>query len=53
MTTMSIGKFRSPFYLTAKLPEDFNAILRGRIAQRIGLRIAGKATGRLLGRWLR
>lgn len=46
---MTINKFRHILYKTAKYSGDVNAIQKGRIARRIGIRIAGKATGRLLG----
>ena len=47
---MTINQFRSVLYKTAKYSGDINAISKGRIARRIGIRIAGKFTGRMLGR---
>jgi hypothetical protein len=48
---MSINKFRSVLYKTAKILGDFQAVKSGsstKIAKRIGKRAAGKATGRML-----
>jgi hypothetical protein len=50
---MTINKFRNILYKTAKYSGDINAVRKGKIARRIGIRIAGKATGRLLGRIFR
>ena len=44
---------RSVLYALAKLLGDVNAIQKGKIAPRIGRRLAGKITGRLLGRLFR
>ncbi len=50
---MSISKFRSVLYTTAKLLGDIQAVTHKNpgkaIPKRIGRRIAGKATGRLIG----
>ena len=51
--TMSIGKIRNLLYQLARILGDINAIRRGKVSQRIGRRIAGKATGRFLGRLFR
>ena len=50
---MSIGKFRGWLYFLAKILGDLNAVLRGRIGQRIVRRLAGKVTGRLMGKLFR
>ena len=47
---MSINKVRSLLYLIAKLLGDVNAVLKGNIMQRVARRLAGKVTGRWLGR---
>ena len=44
---------RSWLYFIAKLMGDVNAIVKGRVARRIGRRAAGKVTGRGLGRLFR
>lgn len=45
---MSISKVRTILYGTAKLLGDISAILKGKVLQRIGRRIAGKITGRMI-----
>ncbi len=45
-----INKTRSWLYGTARFLGDVNAVLRGKIGQRIVRRLAGKLTGRLLGK---
>ena len=40
-------------YLLARLLGDVNAIRRGTVGKRIARRVAGKATGRLLGKLFR
>jgi len=50
---VSINKVRSVLYALAKLLVDVNAIQKGKIATRVGRRLAGKITGRLLGRLFR
>lgn len=50
---MTISKFRSILYQTAKFLGDVQAVKTGDpkvIGRRIGRRIAGKLTGRMLGR---
>ncbi|WP_199256749.1 hypothetical protein [Alteribacillus sp. YIM 98480] len=47
---MSINKLRSALYKTAKILGDINAVKRGTVGKRVGRRIAGKGTGRLLGK---
>ena len=42
--------FRSFLYALARFLGDVNAVRRGKVGQRIMRRVAGKATGRLLGR---
>ncbi|MEQ8503864.1 MAG: hypothetical protein RIB80_00960 [Rhodospirillales bacterium] len=40
-------------YLLARLLGDVNAVRRGTVGKRIARRVAGKATGRLLGKLFR
>ncbi|WML44093.1 hypothetical protein [Neobacillus sp. PS3-40] len=47
---MSINKFRSLLYGTAKILGDVNAIKKGKVGKRVERRIAGKLSGRLLGK---
>ena len=44
---------RSFLYFVARLLGDINAIRKGRVSKRIGRRVAGKITGRGLGRLFR
>ncbi len=44
---------RNLLYLLARLLGDLSAVKKGKVAQRIERRIAGKVTGRLLGKWFR
>lgn len=46
---MTIGQIRSLLYGTARFLGDVNAVKRGKVPERIGRRIVGKATGRLIG----
>jgi hypothetical protein len=48
-----MAAFRSFLYWLARLLGDVNAILRGRVGQRVARRLAGKWTGRGLGRLFR
>ena len=41
---------RSLLYLIAKLLGDINAVRKGKVARRAGRRVAGKLTGRFLGK---
>ncbi len=41
---------RSILYFIAKILGDFNAIQKGKVGKRVVRRIAGKATGRGLGK---
>ncbi|MFZ4454311.1 hypothetical protein [Salibacterium aidingense] len=50
---MSINKVRSALYFFAKILGDANAVKRGKVGKRIGRRLAGKGTGRLLGKLFR
>jgi hypothetical protein len=50
---MSINKTRGWLYLIARLLGDVNAVKKGTAGKRIGRRLAGKATGRGLGRLFR
>jgi hypothetical protein len=50
---LTIGKTRSVLYLVARLLGDVNAVRRGTVGKRIASRVAGKATGRFLGWFLR
>lgn len=48
---MSINKFRSLLYKTAKVLGDLQAVKSGsskKVAKRVGRRVAGKGTGRML-----
>jgi hypothetical protein len=47
---MSISKTRGWLYLIAKLLGDVNAVKKGRVGKRVARRLAGKATGRGLGK---
>ena len=44
---------RSLLYKVARLMGDVNAVQKGRVGRRIGRRIVGKGTGRLLGKLFR
>ena len=48
-----MNKTRSFLYALAKLLGDINAIKKGRVGSRIGRRLAGKATGRGIGKLFR
>lgn len=50
---MAFSKSRSFLYTLAKYLGDLNAISRGKIGKRIARRMAGKATGRGLGKLFR
>lgn len=50
---MSVSKFRGFLYTLAKLLGDIQAVRKGRVAKRVGYRVAGKVTGRGLGRFFR
>ena len=50
---MSINKIRSALYFTAKILGDVNAVNKGKIGTRILRRLAGKFTGRLMGKLFR
>ena len=50
---MSISKTRGLLYLLAKLLGDVQAVKRGRVGKRIARRVAGKMTGRGLGKIFR
>jgi hypothetical protein len=48
---MSVNKFRGVLYKLAKFLGDFQAVKSGsskKIGKRVGRRLAGKATGRML-----
>ncbi len=47
---MTIGKIRSLLYGAAKILGDISAVQRGKVKERLARRLAGKATGRLLGK---
>lgn len=47
---MTVSALRSLLYALARLLGDVNAVRRGTVGKRIARRIAGKATGRTLGR---
>lgn len=50
MNCMSINKIRSLLYGRAKILGDVNAVKKGKVGKRVTRRIAGKETGRLLGK---
>jgi hypothetical protein len=50
---MSLNAFRGFLYKLARLLGDVNAIEKGRIPRRIVRRMAGKVTGRFLGKLFR
>lgn len=45
---MKVYQFRGFLYWLARLLGDINAVQKGKIGRRIGRRIAGKATGRIM-----
>ena len=45
---MSISKIRTVLYGIARILGDISAIVNGKVPQRIGRRIAGVLTGRLI-----
>lgn len=47
---VTIGKIRTLLYGAAKILGDISAFQRGKAKERIARRLAGKVTGRLLGR---
>jgi hypothetical protein len=50
---MTIGKLRSILYTSARSLGDVNAVLKGRIGQRVLRRLAGKVSARLMGKLFR
>lgn len=46
----SINKVRSALYKVARILGDVNAVKRGKPGKRVARRLAGRATGRGLGR---
>lgn len=46
---MSLAKFRAALYRLASLLGDVNAIRRGKIVQRVGRKVATRATMQALG----
>lgn len=50
---MSINKTRGSLYKLARALGDVNAVMKGTPHKRIGRRVAGKYTGRSLGRLFR
>ena len=40
--------FRGFLYSLAKLMGDYNAVKKGKVSQRVGRRVAGKATGKAM-----
>jgi hypothetical protein len=44
---------RSFLYKLARIMGDVNAVKRGKVGKRLGRRVAGKATGRGLGKMFR
>lgn len=47
---MSINKTRGILYTIAKILGDVNAVKKGKVGKRVARRVAGKGTGRLLGK---
>ena len=45
---MSINKTRTFLYWLARLLGDVNAVKRGKVAKRVGRRLAGKGAGKVL-----
>lgn len=45
---MSINKIRRTLYKAARILGDIDAIKKGRAGKRIGRRIAGRSTGKIL-----
>jgi len=43
-------KFRGLLYFLARILGDINAVKKGKVGKRIGRRVAGKMTGRGLGK---
>lgn len=50
---MSINKSRGFLYLLAKILGDVNAVKKGKVGKRVARRVAGKGTGRLLGKFFK
>ena len=50
---MTIGRLRTLLYKTARVLGDVNALLRGRVMQRLGRRVVGSFSGRLIGKLFR
>ncbi|MFD2704652.1 hypothetical protein [Salibacterium lacus] len=50
---MSVNKVRSALYFVSRILGDANAVKRGKVGKRIARRLAGKGTGRLLGKLFR
>jgi len=50
---MTINRIRSVLYGVAKVLGDANAVEKGKVGRRILRRLAGKMTGRLLGKLFR
>ena len=48
-----MNRFRNFLYWLVRLLGDINAVLKGKISQRIGRRIIGKVIGRFLGKVFR
>jgi len=49
---MKISKIRSVLYRTAKFLGDVDSVKKNRVGKRVANRLAGKATGRSLFRWI-
>ena len=47
---MKINKIRSGLYKSAKILGDVNAVKKGKIGRRIGVRVVGKIFGRIMGK---
>lgn len=53
LPAMKISKVRGILYNAARFLGDIDAVLKGRVWQRIFRRLAGRWSARLMGRWFR
>lgn len=44
---------KSMIYKALRISNDINAIKKGKVGQRIGRRLVGKATGRMMNKWFK
>ena len=45
---MNLSKFRGKLYKSAKILGDVNAVQKGKVTRRIGVRVVGKMFGQLM-----